>query len=471
MIPYLYERFEEIIMDVNRDNPLGYKPVDGLVTKFAIPAIISTLVGALYNMVDQIFVGHGVGVMGNAATNISFPLTTIFTAISLLFGVGIAANFNLRMGEGKFKEAKKYIGTGLISMVLTSIVLSVVIFIFLTPILKIFGATEELMEYSYTYASIICVGFPFLVFNTATSNIIRADGSPNFAMVCVLVGAIINTVLDPLFIFVFGWGMAGAAWATVIGQIISAIVTLYYLRYKFKTFKITIEIIKVEIKYVGKIASLGASAAFNQVAMLIMQITLNNVISKYGEVSKYGSIIPLAVVGIAAKLNFIFLSISIGVGQGSQPIFGFNYGAKNYKRVKDTLKLTTKINLLVGLMGLICFQFFPRNIISFFGKGDNLYFEFGIMYLRISMLFTITNNLLPLFGNFFASIGKPLKGIFVSLTRQFLFLVPLLIILPIFFGISGIVYAAPIADLAAFLIGVFFIYMEIIEMNKLEDYS
>lgn len=456
------------IMDVNKDNPLGYEPVGKLVTKFAIPAIISTLVGALYNMVDQIFVGRGVGVMGNAATNISFPLTTIFTAISLLFGVGIAANFNLRMGEGKLEEAKKYIGTGLISMAVVSVTLAIIIFVFLTPILKIFGATEELMDYSYTYGSIICIGFPFLVFNTATSNIIRADGDPNFAMICVLVGAIINTILDPLFIFVFGWGMAGAAWATVIGQIISAALTLYYLRYKFKTFTITKEILNMKIVYISKIASLGASAAFNQVAMLIMQITLNNVLSKYGEISKYGSIIPLAVVGIAAKLNFIFLSVSIGVGQGSQPIFGFNYGAKNYTRVKDTLKLTTKINLLVGFIGFICFQFFPRYIISFFGKGDALYFEFGIMYLRISMLFTITNGLLPLFGNFFASIGKPLKGIFVSLTRQFLFLVPLLIILPIFFDISGIVFAAPIADFVALLIAAFFIYGEIMEMKRLE---
>lgn len=453
---------------IKDNNPLAVEPIQKLIMKFAFPAIISTLVGALYNMVDQIFVGRGVGVEGIAATNISFPLTTIFTAVSLLIGVGTAANFNLRMGQGKKEEAKSFIGTGLILMVFSGVILSVLTFLFLEPLLKIFGATEDIMLHSKTYSSIICIGFPFLVFNTASSNIIRADGSPNFAMFCVIVGAVINTILDPLFIFVFKWGMAGAAWATVIGQVVSAFISLYYFMYKYKNFKITKEVMKYSSKAFKRILALGASVSFNQVAMLIMQITLNNVLSKYGGESIYGSVIPLAVVGIVSKVNFIFLSICIGVGQGCQPIFGYNYGAENYKRVEDTLKLTTKINLLVGLVGLLSFQFFPRQIISFFGTGDELYYEFGVQYFRIYMLFTITNGLMPLFGNFFASIGKPIKGIFMTMTRQFLFLVPLLILLPYIFGIDGIMFAGPIADFAALVMALSLVINEIKNMRKLE---
>ncbi|QQK08874.1 MATE family efflux transporter [Miniphocaeibacter halophilus] len=449
------------------ENSLATEPIGKLVFKFALPAIISTLVGAIYNMVDQIFVGRGVGVIGNAATNVSFPLTTIFTAISLLIGVGTAANFNLRMGEKRERLAQKYIGNGVVLMVVMSIVFSAVSIMFITPLLKIFGATEEVMPYAKTYASIICIGFPFLVLNTASSNIIRADGSPKYAMVCVVVGAVINTILDPIFIFVFKWGMAGAAWATVIGQIASAAISIYYLKYKFKTFTITKEILKVHSKLVGRIFALGASISFNQVAMLIMQITLNNVLAHYGALSKYGPVIPLAVVGIIFKVNFIFLSVSVGVGQGCQPIFGYNYGARNYKRVEDTLKLTTKINLIVGTLALISFQLFPREIISFFGTGNKEYFEFGTRFFRIFMMFTITNGLMPLFGNFFASIGKPIKGIFVTLTRQFLFLVPLLIILPMIFGIEGIMFAGPIADFAALVVALALALDEIKKMRKL----
>lgn len=352
-------------------------------------------------------------------------------------------------------------------MVFMSIVFSLLSIIFITPLLKIFGATKEVMPYAKTYASIICFGFPFLVLNTASSNIIRADGSPKYAMVCVVVGAVINTILDPIFIFVFKWGMAGAAWATVIGQVVSAALSVYYLKYKFKTFTITKEILKVHTKLISRIFALGASVSFNQVAMLIMQITLNNVLAHYGALSKYGPVIPLAVVGIIFKVNFIFLSISVGVGQGCQPIFGYNYGAKNYKRVEDTLKLTTKINLIVGTLALLSFQLFPREIISFFGTGNKEYFEFGTRFFRIFMVFTITNGLMPLFGNFFASIGKPIKGIFVTLTRQFLFLVPLLIILPMIFGIEGIMFAGPIADFAALVVALALTIDEVKKMRKL----
>ncbi len=212
--------------------------------------------------------------------------------------------------------------------------------------------------------------------------------------------------------------------------------------------------LKIKSRVAFRIMALGASAAFNQVALLIMQITLNNGLSHYGDLSKYGSVIPLSVVGIVTKVNFIFLSISIGVSQGCQPIFGFNYGARNLTRVRETYFKAARTNLFVGLLGFLSFQFLPRLIISFFGAGNELYYEFGILFFRIYMFFTLTNGLLPLSGGFFAAIGKPIKGIFLTSTRQFLFLVPLLIILPKLFGIIGIVYAGPIADLAALIIAI-----------------
>lgn len=449
-------------------NPLAVVPIQKLILTFAIPAIISVLVGALYNMVDQIFIGRGVGVNGIAATNVSFPLTTIFIAISLLIGIGTASNFNLLLGKGNKEKAKIHISTGIILMLVSGIVISLLIYFNLDFLLKIFGTTEEIMPYAKTYSAITCAGFPFLVFNTASSHIIRADGSPNFAMFCVIVGAVINTVLDPLFIFTFNWGIAGAAWATVIGQIISALISMYYFVFKYKTFNLTKNIMKFHLDAFKNILALGASASFNQIALLIMQITLNNVLSKYGESSIYGSVIPLAVVGIVSKVNFIFLSICIGIGQGCQPIFGYNYGAENYKRVENTLKLTIKTNLIIGFIGFLSFQIFPKQIISFFGDGNDLYYEFGIKYFRIYMFFTITNGLMPLFGGFFAAIGKPIKGILMTLTRQFLFLVPLLLILPYIFGIDGIMFAGPIADFAALVMAVFLVTNEFKEMKKLE---
>lgn len=448
----------------NLNNPLATDNVGKLIFKFAIPSIISFLVSALYNIVDQIFIGQGVGMLGNAATNIAFPLNTICTALALLLGIGGASNFNLRMGQKKEEEAAYIVGNSVISMIISGVTLSLLVIIFLKPLLYLFGATEDIMPYALTYTRITSFGIPFLIFSIGCSNLIRSDGSPTYAMLSTLSGAILNTILDPIFIFVFDLGMAGVAYATVIGQILSSIIVARYL-FKFKSVKLSRNNFKLRKKLVLAISALGAAACFNQLAMMVVQITMNNILTYYGALSHYGSEIPLASVGVISKVNIVYLAFTLGISQGCQPIVGFNYGAQNYDRVKKTYKTAAIAVTLISIVAFLCFQIFPRQIISIFGQGDENYFEFAQRYFRIFMFMTIVNGIQPLTSNFFTSIGKSQKGIILSLTRQIIFLLPLVIILPKFLGIDGVMYAGPIADSIAFITAGILIYKEIRCMN------
>ena len=442
-----------------KKNPLGYAPVGKLLPKFAIPAVISMLVSALYNIVDQIFIGQGVGMYGNAATNVAFPLTTLATSMGLLLGIGGASNFNLEMGRKQEEKAKKIAGSAFGSLFIAGVVICVVVRLFLKPMILAFGATPEVINYAMEYVGITSLGMPFYILSVGGNHLVRADGSPTYSMVANVSGALLNTILDPLFIFVFHWGIAGAAWATIIGQFVSAIMIMVYWP-RYKTVKLEKEDFLPRLSCVSQIASLGAASCFNQLAMMVTQIVMNNVLRHYGALSVYGSDIPLAVVGIVSKVNMVFMSIVIGISQGSQPIFGFNYGAKQYDRVKKTYKLSASIATGIAVVAFLGFQIFPRQIISIFGNGDELYYQFAISFFRIFMFFTFVNGIQPLTANFFTSLGKARKGIFLSMTRQLIFLIPLVLILPAFMGIEGVMYAGPIADAVAGILAIVFVYRE-----------
>ena len=319
------------------ENPLGSEPVSSLLRRFAIPSVIAMLVSALYNMVDQLFIGHSIGVLGNAATNVAFPLSMVCTSIGLLCGIGGAANFNLCMGRKDPEHAKSYVGNAISMLAILGVILCVAVQLFLRPMMLLFGATPDVIDYACTYTRITSIGFPFLIVTIGGSNLIRADGSPKFSMLCNLVGAIVNTILDPLFIFVFHMGMAGAALATITGQILSFALVVFYLR-GFKTLPLSLSDLKPNMACWARIAALGATPAFNQVAMMVVQIVMNNTLTHYGSNSVYGSDIPLACAGIISKVNMLFFSFVIGISQGLQPIVSFNFGAQKYDRVKDAYK-------------------------------------------------------------------------------------------------------------------------------------
>lgn len=454
-------------MELSKENPLGSEKISHLLVKFAVPSIIAMLVSALYNMVDQFFIGRSVGMLGNAATNVAFPLTITCTAISLLCGIGGAANFNLSMGKGDQKSAEKFAGNMVSLLLLGGIVLCLVVSIFLKPLMILFGATEDVLQYSLVYTGITSLGFPFVILATGGCNLIRADGSPRLSMLCTLAGALMNTILDPVFIFGFGMGIAGAAWATVIGQVFSGLMVLLYLRH-FKTVHLTLKSLKLNRIACIQIISLGAAPCFNQLAMMVIQIVMNNSLTYYGARSSYGSEIPLACAGIIAKVNMIFFSLVIGLSQGLQPIVSFNYGAEKFERVKETYWKSALTATVISIFSFLCFQFFPRQIIGIFGSGSEEYFHFAEQYFRIFLFFTFINGLQPVTANFFTSIGKAGKGIFLSLTRQIIFLLPLILLLPIFFGIDGIMYAAPVADLIAGVLAVYFAFREFKQLGRKE---
>lgn len=441
-------------------NPLGTKSVGSLLRKFAIPSIIAMLVSALYNIVDQFFIGRNVGELGNAATNIAFPLSTSCIAIALLFGIGGASAFNLAMGRGEKDEAGNFIGNAIVMMSGIGVILCIVSQIWLTPMLKFFGSPDNVLEYARQYTRITAFGFPFVILATGGGHLIRADGSPTMTMICNMSGAVINTILDYILVEVLKYGMIGAAIATIIGQVISASIAIFYFAH-YKTVKLTFKNFIPNPKYFGRVASLGMAPCFNQLSMMIVQIVMNKSLKYYGGMSVYGEAIPIACVGIISKVGMVFFSFIIGISQGLQPIVSFNYGAKKYDRVKKGYFLACAIGLVLSSIAFLSFQLLPRQIIAMFGDGSPEYFEFAIKYFRVFMFFTIVNFAQPITSNFFTAIGKPIKGVFLSLTRQIIFLLPLILILPVFMGMDGIMYAGPIADFTAFVIAMIMVALEL----------
>ena len=452
----------------SRADMLGNAPVTSLMIKFAVPSIIAMLVGALYNIVDQLFIGNSVGPLGNAATNIAFPFSTSCLSLALLFGIGGASCFNLSMGRGEREKAPYFVGNAAVMMVICGVVLLTVTKLFLTPLLVLFGSPAEVLPLAEEYVGITAWGFPFVILTTGGGHLIRADGSPRMTMFCNLLGAVINTALDALFIMGLGWGMTGAALATVIGQVISGAVAVIYLT-RYKTVHVGLKHLRLRWKYTGRMIAVGMASFFNQLAMMIVQIVMNNLLKHYGALSAYGESIPITVSGIIMKINQITFSIVIGLGQGAQPIISFNYGARKYDRVRKALRSAVTVGAGVAVVAFVMFQLFPREIISIFGSGSEEYFDFGVKFFRIFLFLTWLNCLQPICSMFFTSIGKSVKGVFLSLTRQILFLLPPMVVLPMFMGIDGILWSGPVADLLSGAAAIILVVGELRVMRKQEN--
>ena len=427
------------------------EPIGRLIAKFAIPCVISLLVNSLYNIVDQIFIGWGVGYLGNGATNIVFPITIVALSLSLMIGDGGAAYLSLKLGEGDIESAKKGVGNAIVMVTVVSILLTAVFLIFINPILDLFGATDVLRPYALQYGTIIGIGLPFMMIPGALNSMIRADGSPKYAMFSMALGAVINTIFDPVFIFVFHMGVQGAAIATVMGQVASFIVSVIYLP-RFKTLRFDAACFRLKPRTCGNIASFGVSSFITQFAITIVMALTNNLLAIYGAESVYGAEIPLTATGIVMKVNQILISILVGIAVGTQPIIGYNYGAKNFIRVKKALDIAFVISEIISILAFLIFQFTPMTIVSIFGSEEGLYNEFAVMAFRIFLLLCPLTGFQTVVSVYLQAVGKPVKSAILSLARQIIFFVPAALILPKFLGVTGVLWTGPVADGLAFLL-------------------
>jgi putative MATE family efflux protein len=445
---------------------LGYQKVSKLLLKFSVPCVLSLLISALYNIVDQIFIGNSeLGYLGNAATSVVFPITIISLAFAWCFGDGAAAYLSICQGANDTKRVHKFIGGAILASFAASVVFCVLCGIFMNKILFAFGASDATIGLARSYFIIILSAVPVFMLTNTISPIIRADGSPGYSMMLMLTGSIINVVLDPLFIFVFKWGIAGAAWATIIGQIVSFIIALIYFS-KSKTFKLRLNSFKTDFKLLGKTVQLGSSTFITQMAIVIISLVCNIMLVKYGRISKYGQDIPIAVIGIAMKVFTIVINIVVGIVLGGQPILGYNYGAKNYKRVKETFNLILISTLIIGILSTLIFELCPQIVINMFGVQTALYDEFAQMTFRIFLALVTFTCTIKMSSVFFQAVGQPSKAAIISLARDIILFIPLVIILPVYMGINGALWAAPIADVIGIIITFAFIHVFFISLNK-----
>lgn len=454
-----------------KENILGTKKIGSLLAKFAIPGIVSMVVNAFYNIIDQIFIGHGVGYLGNGATSVIFPLTTLAMAFALLFGDGAAAYMSLKQGEKKPEEAKKGTAAGILGFAGVGLILGILFVIFIKPLSRAFGASEGILPYAVDYGSIIAMGIPFMAICAGGSSIIRADGSPLFNMIGLFTGTIINLVLDPITIFVFKWGVQGAAVATILGQFANAALNIFYITRKMKSTKLDKEAWAGAFSHLGAVARLGISSFITQMSLVVAIALRNNILSYYGAQSKYGPDIPVTTLGITMKTFSIIMSIIIGLAAGSQPILGYNYGAGNYGRVKKTFKLVCIISTSICIVAFLLAQFAPMAIISIFGQENDLYNEFAVKCMRIYLMLIPLVGIQISSGIFFQALGYPAQASFLSLSKQIIFQLPVTIILPLFLGVEGVLWTGPLSDILAFTATVvtFLIYWPRIFKKSKED--
>ena len=385
-------------------------------------------------------------------------------SFALMFGDGTSAYLSLKLGEKKKDEASKGVGNGIILAVIVSIILCVSVLLFLPQLLNVFGCTDVLRDYALSYGYIIAIGLPFMMVGTSLNSIIRGDGNPKYSMISMIAGAVLNLILDPIFIFVFNMGVEGAAIATVISQILTFMLNIAYIK-KFKSIKLGKDEFMLRVNVSQKICTLGVSSFITQISIVLVMACENNLLAKYGAQSEYGAEIPITVIGIVMKISQILNSIIIGMAAGSQPIIGYNYGAGKFDRVKKTLKLVLGMSLGVSTFAFILFQTIPDKLISIFGSGDELYMQFACIAFRTYLMLCICNGIQIPAGIFFQAIGKSGKSATLSLSRQVLFLIPAMIIFGSMFGIRGILYAGPFADGLAFIIACTLLVMEIRKLN------
>ncbi len=432
---------------------LAQEKIPKLLLKFSLPCILSLIVSALYNIVDQIFIGNhpDLGYLGNAATSIVFPITMTASAISWCFGDGVAALMSIKQGKKSTNGLDKPIANALVASLGASLILTAISLIFRHQILRLFGASDESLSFALEYYTIIVAAFPIYMVGNTLSSIIRADGSPNRSMAVTLVGAIINIIFDPILIFGLNMGMAGAAIATIGGQFVSFLIGAEYLRHT-KTFKFKAQSFRPEFKTMQSFIRLGISSLFTNLSVVAIALTGNYMLAATGANSIYGSDIPVAALGIASKVFTIVINIVVGLIAGAQPILGYNIGAKNYDRVRKTFRIVLSISIAVGIFFTLIFEFFPLTIVNIFGNNGGLYEEFAIICFRIYLSLITFTCTIKMISIFFQSVGEPIKAIICSLVRDIVCFIPLAIILPIFFGIYGVLLAAPIADLIGIVV-------------------
>ncbi len=440
-------------------NPLATEPIGKLLLQFSVPTALTLMVNYLYNIVDQIFIGQKTGIVGIAATNVAFPLTTLCMAITLMIADGCAANISLHLGRKEQEQADSAFGTACAMLVLFDILLLIFGNIFLPQLMYAFGATETVFSAALEYSRIILIGLPFMICNVFFTAIIRADGNPKYTMKCMMAGAVINVVLDPIFIFLLDMGITGAAIATVIGQVVSGLLCIRYIP-KLQNIALYREKFRLCAQQCKEVVRLGIPSFFTQICAALMQIVMNNMMRKYGAATVYGSDIALSCYGMVMKIYQLAHSMLVGVSSGTQPINGYNFGAKQYDRVRKTYRLAVTVAFLISLFWFLFYQIFAGSIGAVFVKDSPLYVEFTKHFLRIYMIAFFVYGPPMSTSSFFQAIGKPSKALLLSLSRQAFFLVPLALILSSIYGLDGALAAAPIADLLTFILAVVLIATE-----------
>ena len=449
------------------ENILGTERIGKLLVKYSIPGIISMLVNSIYNLVDQIFISQGVGILGNGATTVSFPFVQLLLALALMTSAGTAANASLNLGRQDQEEADHYVGTGFAMAVFWGMLLLVLGQIFMVPMLQFFGAKGDILPLAVDYSRIILIGFPFVTTGICMNDLIRADGSPRYAMFSMLSGAVVNLIFDPVFIFVCHWGVVGGALATIMGQILTFFLSLYKFR-KLKTLNFNVADLKPKMRRVRMVLTIGMSAFLTQMANMAASIIMNNQAVKYGALSIYGPDIPVGCFGIIMKINSIMMSIILGITSSTQPIFSYNFGAGKYSRVSELVKKACIATFIVGCTGWFCFQNFPQQIVSIFKPDSELYNEFAVMCMKNMTLTIFVMGIPMLAGVYFQAVGKPMKAIILSLSRQILFLIPLIIFLPMFIGIKGVMFSYPISDVFSITLSTILLTGELKMLKQME---
>lgn len=450
---------------IHTDNILGTEKIGRLIARFAVPSVIAMLVSSLYSIADQIFIGQGVGYLGNGATNVAFLLALVALSFSLLIGDGTAAYFSLRLGEGRPDRAAKGAGCAFAAICALAACALLIGVACLEPMLKLFGATDAILPQAMAYGQIVVFGLPPLMISTALNALVRADGSPKFAMLSMSAGAILNIALDPVFIFMFHWGVEGAALATVIGQTLSFLLSISYCQ-QFKCIRLTKADFRLDSSVLRSVCALGASSFIDQLSFTLVMAVNNNLLVHYGNASIYGGDIPLAAFGIAMKTQQILFAVALGIAVGMQPIVGYNYGARDYERVKKAFWIAAASAAFACLLGSLVLVFFPRAIIGLFGSSnDALYVSFSTSFFRIYFLFAAFLGFQTVAGIFFQAVGKPLKAAAISLSYQLLFRVAFAALLSSLLGLDGVLWSGPLSDVLAFLLALTLILLEIKQLN------
>lgn len=447
-------------------NPLGTQPIGGLLLKFSLPTVISLLVNSIYNMVDQIFIGWGVGTLGNSATNAVFPMILIATSVALLFGDGGATLMNLHLGKGDRDNAQKSVGQGITLLLISAAAVLVLFQLFLHPLLNLFGATPDNWNFAIEYARVIVVGFPFMIVTTGMSSMIRADGSPKLTMMILLSGAVLNIILDALFVLGFDMGMTGAALATVIGQVVSFIIAVWYIP-RFHAVSVTRADMRLSGGIIKHIVAVGISSTITTIAIAVISTVGNNLMRYFGPMTVYGPDITLAAFGIVMKVTSIFTAIMNGISIGCNPIFSFNYAAQNYDRVKATFRLATIWTTITAVLCFAATQFFPEALTGIFGDNGERYVEFSVKAFRLFNAVCFLNGFHTVTCMYFQAVGKPVQSILNTLGRQVVINIATTLIFSFTFaGIWGSMYGAAVTDAICFVIALAFVIVEFRERNQ-----